>query len=143
MTSACALTQRVFKILAASFLGLFFTGLTLAFLGWPFSRMHPSGAAISAVDSDLKIFTSVLSVHHNNSGVYPSTEEKFHSLMSQEASEPRPEYWSDTFERFPVDPWGTPYRYHFSGIQNPVEPEVISAGPDGKFTTEDDLSNQD
>ena len=49
------------------------------------------------------------------------------------------EDWETMYERedYPVDPWGTPYRY------SPVggEPKFISAGPDRKFGTRDDISD--
>lgn len=38
-----------------------------------------------------------------------------------------------------ADPWGTPYRYRI--IDN--KPVVDSAGPDGKFDTEDDIKGEE
>ena len=144
MTSVCAVIQRVFKILAASFLGLFFTGLTLAFFGRSFSRMHPHGsAAIGTTDSELKDMTFALKQYNLLGGSFPSNAQGLQALIEKPTSDPIPKRWVQGLEEVPVDPWGTPYRYHFPGIQNPEEPEIISAGPDGKFETSDDLSNQD
>jgi hypothetical protein len=38
-----------------------------------------------------------------------------------------------------VDPWGQPYRYVLDVGKAPIIEKVVSAGPDGKFGTADDL----
>ena len=42
-----------------------------------------------------------------------------------------------------IDPWGTPIRYEFPGINNNVEEgfDLWSAGPDQEFGNEDDVKN--
>lgn len=46
-------------------------------------------------------------------------------------------------DRLIVDPWRTPLRYQFPGINNNVEDgfDIWSAGPDGEFDTDDDINN--
>lgn len=39
----------------------------------------------------------------------------------------------------PLDPWSTPYRFEGDGTQRP---KISSAGPDGAFDTEDDITNE-
>jgi general secretion pathway protein G len=39
----------------------------------------------------------------------------------------------------PVDPWGNPYIYYFPGKHNPTGYDLLSAGPDGKEGTDDDI----
>jgi general secretion pathway protein G len=42
-----------------------------------------------------------------------------------------------------VDPWGNEYIYEFPGKHNPGAYDLMSAGPDGKKGTEDDIVNWD
>jgi general secretion pathway protein G len=39
----------------------------------------------------------------------------------------------------PVDPWGNPYIYYFPGKHNPTGYDLLSAGPDQKEGTDDDI----
>ena len=41
----------------------------------------------------------------------------------------------------PVDPWKNPYIYYFPGKHNPTSYDLLSAGPDGKEGTDDDIGN--
>jgi type II secretion system protein G len=41
----------------------------------------------------------------------------------------------------PVDPWGDKYIYEFPGKHNPDSYDLMSAGPDGKRGTDDDIGN--
>ena len=41
----------------------------------------------------------------------------------------------------PVDPWSTPYIYYFPGKHNPSSYDLLSAGPDQKEGTDDDIGN--
>ena len=41
----------------------------------------------------------------------------------------------------PVDPWGNPYIYRYPGRHNPQSYDLLSAGPDGKEGTADDIGN--
>jgi general secretion pathway protein G len=43
--------------------------------------------------------------------------------------------------KLPVDPWGNPYIYYFPGKHNPTSYDLLSAGPDGKEGTDDDVVN--
>jgi len=40
-----------------------------------------------------------------------------------------------------VDPWGNPYIYYFPGKHSPTSYDLLSAGPDGKEGTDDDIVN--
>jgi hypothetical protein len=40
------------------------------------------------------------------------------------------------------DPWDTKYKYEYPGSKDPTRPEIISAGRDKQFGTEDDMSSQ-
>ena len=43
--------------------------------------------------------------------------------------------------KVPIDPWGHEYIYAFPGKHNPGSYDLMSAGPDGKKGTEDDIGN--
>ncbi|HEY5040593.1 MAG TPA: type II secretion system major pseudopilin GspG [Verrucomicrobiae bacterium] len=43
--------------------------------------------------------------------------------------------------KLPTDPWGTPYIYHFPGKHNQSSYDLLSAGPDLKEGTDDDIGN--
>jgi general secretion pathway protein G len=42
---------------------------------------------------------------------------------------------------FPIDPWKNPYIYYFPGKHNPNGYDLLSAGPDGKEGTSDDIGS--
>jgi len=44
-------------------------------------------------------------------------------------------------EQLPLDPWGTPYAFIIPGLRNPWKFDVVSAGEDGLFFTDDDFGN--
>jgi len=43
--------------------------------------------------------------------------------------------------KLPVDPWGNNYFYACPGKHNPDSYDLLSAGPDGRIGTEDDIGN--
>jgi general secretion pathway protein G len=43
--------------------------------------------------------------------------------------------------KLPVDPWGNPYIYYYPGKHNPSSYDLLSAGPDAKEGTDDDIVN--
>ena len=57
---------------------------------------------------------------------------------------PRPGVWlgkPKTPPKLPVDPWGNPYIYYFPSKHNQNSYDLLSAGPDGKEGTDDDVVN--
>jgi type II secretion system protein G len=50
--------------------------------------------------------------------------------------------WSGPYlDGIPQDGWGHNYIYEFPGKHNPSSYDLLSAGPDGKEGTEDDIGN--
>src|ERR1700722_2295497 len=41
--------------------------------------------------------------------------------------------------KLPIDPWGNPYIYYYPGKHNQSSYDLLSAGPDGKEGTDDDV----
>jgi general secretion pathway protein G len=102
-------------------------------------------AAIGTADQDMTTFESALEQYKNIGGAYPSTEQGLEALYEKPTSAPRPRRWVQIVKKEEAlfDPWDTKYKYQFPGSKDESAPEIISAGPDRKFGTEDDMSNQD
>lgn len=99
-------------------------------------------AAIGTADQDMKSFEANLEQYKNIGGMYPSTQQGLEALFKRPTDAPRPRRWIQTINKEDalLDPWDTKYKYVL-GEDN--VPEIISAGPDRQFDTEDDLSNKD
>ncbi|HEX5399888.1 MAG TPA: type II secretion system major pseudopilin GspG [Verrucomicrobiae bacterium] len=53
-------------------------------------------------------------------------------------------HWSGPYlDKLPLDPWMHPYIYYYPGKHNPKDYDLLSAGPDGREGTEDDIVNWD
>lgn len=51
-------------------------------------------------------------------------------------------HWNGPYlDQHPADPWGDKYIYEFPGKHNPNSYDLLSAGPDGKEGTDDDIGN--
>ncbi len=107
--------------------------------------LRPScGKSISGmISADFKSLQNALDLYKLDSGSYPSTAQGLKALVEKPAIEPLPARWQQTMKSEPLDPWKTPYGYKFPGKKDPTKPELISAGPDGHFGNEDDMSSQD
>lgn len=114
--------------------------IAVAFTSRPTCSVNPS-----LCDQSLASLTQTLESYQNIGGVYPSEAQGLEALISEPTDEPLPRRWTQTFEsdRALFDPWGTKIQYFYPGQQNPEFPELVSAGPDKTFGTEDDLSSQD
>lgn len=103
-----------------------------------------AGGNFQSVKTDLDSLQSALEQYKNIGGQYPSQEQGLQALLQRPVSQPLPKDWvqavnnADAF----LDPWGTLYRYQYSGTGVLEKPVLISAGPDKRFGTEDDLSGQ-
>ena len=98
----------------------------------------------STARQDMTGFSSALEAYKNIGGKYPSTSQGLEALLKRPQSSPRPRDWVQTLndERFFFDPWDTKYKYEYPSSKDPSRPEIISAGPDKQFGSEDDISSQ-
>lgn len=85
-----------------------------------------------------------LDLFEQDVGRYPSTEEGLQVLVSQ----PQVKNWKGPYLQsiaIPYDPWDNPYRYAYPSelTQSETLYDIVSAGPDGQFGNEDDVSNHD
>jgi len=67
-------------------------------------------------------------------GRYPTSVQGLDALVN-------PPQGTPVMDRLPRDPWGKAYVYRMPGVVNVDSFDVVSAGPDGKPWTEDDIGN--
>ena len=98
----------------------------------------------STARQDMTTFSSGLEQYKNIGGKYPSTSQGLEALLRKPSSSPRPRDWVQILEDEDAlfDPWDTKYKYEYPGSKDPSRPEIISAGPDKQFGSEDDMSSQ-
>lgn len=103
------------------------------------------GAAVSTTDQSMGSLMTALDQYEQLAGNYPTTSQGLEALMVKPTSAPRPRRWNQTVtsESALYDSWKTKFKYTYPGTQNPRLPEIISAGPDLEFGTDDDQSSQD
>ena len=101
------------------------------------------GDKLQRVDADFNAIGSSINAYRLNAGHYPSTEQGLKALMEQPFSDPLPRRWTKIADRIPTDPWNTDYRYRLLPEDDSRGFELLSAGRDGQFGTEDDLSSLD
>ena len=103
------------------------------------------GAEVSQADQDMNTLMTGLESYKRNGGSYPTNDQGLEALYEKPTSAPRPRRWVQLVKKEEglFDPWDTKYKYQFPGSKDPNIPEIISAGPDRKFGTEDDQSTQD
>ncbi|MGJ8724365.1 MAG: type II secretion system major pseudopilin GspG [Roseibacillus sp.] len=76
-------------------------------------------------------------------GMYPSQAQGLQALVSKPSMAPVPKRWTSLYDELPLDPWGKEMKYVYPGSKDAGSPEIISAGIDGVFGSEDDISSQD
>jgi general secretion pathway protein G len=71
-----------------------------------------------------------------DNGTYPQS---LQDLLKQPAGATN---WRGPYlDKLPLDPWSKPFIYYFPGKHNTNGYDLLSAGPDGKEGTSDDLVN--
>jgi len=118
-------------------------GLILGGAIYSMGRIKDS-AAVSTSRQDMTSFSSALEAYKNIGGKYPSTSQGLEALLKRPQSSPRPRDWVQALddEEALFDPWDTKYKYEYPGSKDPSRPEIMSAGPDKQFGSEDDMSSQ-
>jgi general secretion pathway protein G len=83
-----------------------------------------------------------LDLFKNENGYYPSGTNALNDLMVKPAGANNwHQYYDSRDGKIPLDPWGHAYLYEFPGKHRTNSYDLSSAGPDGKFGTEDDIAN--
>ena len=89
-------------------------------------------------------FGLAMALFEQDVGRYPGTDEGILVLIQN----PQIRNWKGPYLQsatIPLDPWGNPYRYNYPSALTGSDflYDIISAGSDGTFGTEDDVSNHD
>lgn len=89
-------------------------------------------------------FAIAIGLFEQDVGRYPSTDEGLQVLIQN----PQIRSWKGPYLQsatVPIDPWGNPYRYAYPSERTNLEQlyDIVSAGPDGSFGNEDDVTNHD
>jgi general secretion pathway protein G len=85
-----------------------------------------------------------MDLFEQDAGRYPTTEEGLTALVQN----PQVMNWRGPYLKsvtVPLDPWGNPYRYVYPSDLTGSETlyDIVSAGPDGAFGSEDDVTNHE
>jgi len=94
-------------------------------------------AQITATQSDINGgIKTALGNYEVDNGSYPRS---LQDLLTQPANAKN---WHGPYlDNLPVDQWKNPYIYYFPGKHNQNGYDLLSAGPDGKEGTDDDIVN--
>lgn len=93
-------------------------------------------APVTVANVDVMALKSAIGQFELDNGFYPS------SLKDLVSQPPQTRSWHGPYidpPKPPVDPWGNPYIYHCPGTHGPDSYGLLSAGPDGKEGTSDDI----
>ena len=88
----------------------------------------------------IRAFENQLQAYRIDVGSYPTTNQGLQALVTRPTDLRQPEKWRQPYAEgaIPLDPWGSPYRYEFTGGMKPL---ISSDGEDLQSGTEDDISN--
>ncbi len=100
------------------------------------SKIAMTGPLLSGVTTQLESYRML-------GKMYPSQAQGLQALVTKPSVAPIPKQYTSLYDEIPLDPWLKELQYKYPGSKDPRKPEVISAGPDGQFGTEDDISSQD
>ena len=96
-------------------------------------------ARVTAAQADINGgIKSALGQYEVDNGFYPKS---LQDLIQQPSNAKN---WHGPYfdpAQLPIDPWQNPYIYYYPGKHNPTSYDLLSAGPDGKEGTDDDIGN--
>ena len=88
-------------------------------------------AAMADINGGIK---SALGQYEVDNGFFPKS---LQDLLTQPSNAKN---WHGPYlDKLPMDPWGTPYIYYYPGKHTANSYDLLSAGPDQKEGTEDDI----
>ncbi len=98
-------------------------------------------AQVQRVQDDIRTIEIALGAYERNNYFRPPTEEQgLEALVSEPASEPKPQRWRPYMDEVPKDPWGNEYQYRSPGKRSGKKYDVFSMNEDGQ-ENEDDIGN--
>jgi general secretion pathway protein G len=85
---------------------------------------------------------TALDMFKTDNGYYPSGTNALNDLMVKPAGATNwHQYYEGRDGKILLDPWGHAFLYEYPGKHGTNAYDLSSAGPDGKFGTEDDIAN--
>jgi len=99
---------------------------------------------VAARQTIVGTFGVAMDLFEQDIGRYPTTEEGLLALIQN----PQLSNWHGPYLKsssIPLDPWGNPYKYTYPSELTSSEYlyDIVSAGPDGVYGNEDDITNHD
>ncbi|RMF73034.1 MAG: type II secretion system protein GspG [Planctomycetota bacterium] len=100
------------------------------------ARIDATAIKIKSLDSQLEMFRM-------HCGRLPTTEEGLEALLTQPDDEALEGKWAGPYIKggIPRDAWNRELRYEYPGTYNENGYDLSSAGPNGEFGDEDDITN--
>lgn len=91
--------------------------------------------------SDIVALENALDMYRLDNGRYPNNQQGLDALITRPTTPPVPRNYPEEgyLRRLPQDPWNNDYQLRNPGKANKID--IVSAGPDGEFDTEDDITN--
>jgi general secretion pathway protein G len=92
----------------------------------------------AAAKAQISTFGTALDSFEVDTGHYPKS---LNDLLVMPADA---QNWHGPYlkiDAIPKDPWQNDYMYKLPGTHNPSSYDLMSAGPDGRVNTEDDIAN--
>jgi general secretion pathway protein G len=99
-------------------------------------------ARIAAAQSQIATFSTALDAFEVDNGYFPKGRNGLSDLVQQ----PRDaQNWRGPYLKsdIPKDPWGHEYIYECPGKHNPSGYDLMSVGPDGRDSGDDNITNWD
>jgi len=99
---------------------------------------------VAARQTIVGTFGVAMDLFEQDAGRYPRTEEGLQVLIEN----PQIANWHGPYLKsvsIPLDPWGNQYKYNYPSELTSSEflYDIVSAGPDGTYGNEDDITNHD
>lgn len=91
--------------------------------------------------SDIVALENALDMYRLDNGRYPNNQQGLAALIAKPTTPPTPRNYPEEgyLRRLPQDPWGNDYQLRNPGKTSKID--IVSAGQDGEFDTEDDITN--
>lgn len=95
----------------------------------------------SRVVEDIRaIEIAIGAFERNNYFKAPTQEQGLAALVTEPASDPKPQKWRQYLEAIPKDPWGNDYQYKVPAARSGKAYDLFSLGKDGT-ESDDDIGN--
>ncbi|HOR29574.1 MAG TPA: type II secretion system major pseudopilin GspG [Candidatus Sumerlaeota bacterium] len=116
--------------------------LTLAAVVTPRLVGKSKQAKINTTKIQMNSLKTSLQNFEINAGRFPTTAEGLEALVRKPSGLSDSEWPEKYVDKVPKDAWGNPFEYTCPS-EHDLDYDLVSAGPDGQFGSEDDIANYD